>query len=147
MASILALSTATIIAALVGFLLATLLPLTIIVLVSAVLFMIMGVLTLLNDDQDMVCSTDTPSRFINMFMLVLFSELGDKSQIVILALSSTTAFPILVVAGAIIGFVVVNAIGAYAGFQLAERLPVRLIRLTTGAVFIIFAFITVLGVL
>ncbi|MHA1771192.1 MAG: TMEM165/GDT1 family protein [Candidatus Thorarchaeota archaeon] len=147
LASMLALTVATVLAVNVGVLLAASLPLSIIIPLSASLFIIMGIITLRADESNLVCENNSPSRFVNMFSLVLFSELGDKSQIVIFALSSTTVFPILVVLGALVGFLIVNTIGALIGLQLAERLPVRRVQILTGLVFIFFGIVTLLGVI
>ncbi len=146
-AAMLALGIATIIGVLVGMFLSLALPLEFIIFLSSILFILMGTVTLRSDDETLVCETDSPRNFFNMFALVLFSELGDKSQIVILALSSTSLYPLLVVIGALLGFLLVNLAGAFAGDRLAEKLPVRAVRITTGVVFIVFGILSLVTLL
>ncbi len=82
-----------------------------------------------------------------MFSLVLMSELGDKSQITILALAAQSPFAIIVFMGSIIGFLIVNALGAWAGDRVATRIPIQTIKKVVGIIFILFGVLIVMGIL
>ena len=82
-----------------------------------------------------------------MFSLVLLSELGDKSQITILALAAQSTFVIMVFLGSIIGFLVVNSIGVLAGDRVAARIPLKIVKKVVGLVFILFGALIVFGIL
>ena len=82
-----------------------------------------------------------------MFSLVLLSELGDKSQITILALAAQSTFVIMVFIGSIIGFLVVNSIGALAGDRVAARIPLKIVKRVVGLIFILFGTLIVFGIL
>ena len=60
---------------------------------------------------------------------------------------SQSDFPLLVFLGAIVGFLVVNLIGAYAGDKAASKLPVETITKVTGVVFIAFGLLIIAGFL
>jgi len=145
-ASMLALALASVIAVIIGIVLSTALPIDLILLVSAALFIGLGIFSLIRDSPE-ADDCKQPTTFLSMVSVVLASELGDKSQIAILALAAHSEFPVFVFAGAILGFLAVNVIGAYAGDKAASRLPVDTITKVTGIVFIIFGILIFTGFL
>jgi putative Ca2+/H+ antiporter (TMEM165/GDT1 family) len=147
LAAMTALTTSSIIAVIVGYLLSATLPIEIIKYVSGFLFLAMGLFALMNSNTESIDNCDNPSTLFGMFSLVFFSELGDKSQIVILALATESLFPLEVLAGAILGFLVVNFIGILAGDKVAEHIPLKTVKRIVGAVFLLFGLLVILGIL
>ena len=147
LATMLALATSSIIAVIIGYLLSATLPIEIITYVSGILFIGLGVYTLLNANSENLDSCDNPGTLFGMFSLVLLSELGDKSQITILALAADSSFAIMVFIGSMIGFLIVNSLGALAGNRVASRIPLRIVKRVVGLVFILFGTFIVLGIL
>ncbi|NHI83270.1 MAG: TMEM165/GDT1 family protein [Candidatus Thorarchaeota archaeon] len=146
LATMLALLLASIIAVVIGTLLALSLPADLILLISAGLFLIMGIHSFVKSiPEEDACRQ--PTTFLSMISLVLVSELGDKSQLAILALAAQSQFPLFILFGSIAGFFIVNLIGAFAGDRAANRLPIQLINKATGAIFIIFAILIMLNIL
>jgi putative Ca2+/H+ antiporter (TMEM165/GDT1 family) len=144
LAAISALAIATAIAVVAGIVLAVAIPIEFILYVSGALFVVMGIHTLVKTDPE-PDDCKQPTTFASMVSLVLFSELGDKSQIAILALAVQSTFPILVFFGAMAGFLIVNLIGAYAGDRVADKVPVSTIRKATGLIFIAFGILVLAG--
>lgn len=144
LATMLALGFASIVAVFVGVVLATALPIDFILYLSGLLFIGMGIHTLVRKTPE-ADDCKQPATFLSMVSLVLLSELGDKSQLAILALAAQSLFPLLVFTGAIAGFFTVNLVGAYSGDQVADRIPVDMVRKATGLVFIIFGILIILG--
>ncbi len=146
-AAISALAISTVIGVIVGYLLSATFPVTLIVALSGLMFLVLGLYSLWRSrsSEDMQC--DTPSTFVGMMSLVLVSELGDKSQIAILALAAQSFFPIMIFIGAMVGFTLVNATGSFLGDRIAHRLPVGLVRLVTGIVFLLFGILVLMGMI
>ncbi len=147
LATMIALTTSSVIAVIIGFILSATLPVEIITYVSGFLFLILGIFTLIRSDSETVDTCDNPGTLFGMFTLVLVSELGDKSQIATLALAAQSPFPIMIFLGAIVGFFIVNAIGAYAGTGIAERIPIKTVKRVVGVVFILFGILIIFGIL
>jgi putative Ca2+/H+ antiporter (TMEM165/GDT1 family) len=147
LATMASLITSSIIAVIVGYLLSATLPFEIIKYVSGFLFLAVGFFTLMNSNTESVDTCDNPGTLFGMFSLVFLSELGDKSQIVILALAAESLFPLVVLAGAIIGFLVVNSIGVLAGDRVAEHIPLKIVKRIVGVVFLLFGLLVILGIL
>ena len=147
LSTMIALATSSVIAVVVGYILSTTLPLTIITYLSGILFVGMGVYTLATANSEVPDTCDNPSTLFGMFSLVLLSELGDKSQITILALAAQSTFVIMVFVGSIIGFLIVNSLGALAGDRVAARIPLKIVKKIVGVIFILFGALIVLGIL
>jgi putative Ca2+/H+ antiporter (TMEM165/GDT1 family) len=147
LATMIALATSSLIAVIVGYILSTTLPFGIITYVSGVLFIGLGIYTLARANSEVPDTCDNPGTLFGMFSLVLLSELGDKSQITILALAAQSSFVIMVFIGSIIGFLIVNALGAIAGDRVAERIPLKIVKRVVGLVFILFGVLIVMGIL
>jgi putative Ca2+/H+ antiporter (TMEM165/GDT1 family) len=147
LATMIALATASIIAVIIGYILSATLPLDIITYISGILFIGLGIYTLARANSEVPDTCDNPSTLFGMFSLVLFSELGDKSQITILALAAQSSFAIMVFIGSIIGFLIVNSLGAIAGNRVAARIPLKIVKQIVGLVFIVFGILIVMGML
>ncbi len=147
LATMTALAASSVIAVIIGFILSATLPVEIITYVSGFLFLILGIFTLVNSNSETVDTCDNPGTLFGMFSLVLASELGDKSQIATLALAAQSPFPIMVFVGAVIGFLIVNSVGAFAGTTIAERIPIKTVKRVVGVVFILFGLLIILGIL
>ncbi len=134
-------------AVIIGYILSATLPIEIITYVSGILFIVLGIYTLATSNSDIPDTCDNPGTMFGMFSLVLMSELGDKSQITILALAAQTPFAIMVFAGSIIGFLIVNTLGALAGDRVAARIPLKIVKKVVGLIFILFGGLIVMGIL
>jgi len=147
LATMIALATSSVIAIIIGYILSTTLPLELITNISAILFIILGIYTLATSNSEVPDTCDNPGTLFGMFSLVLMSELGDKSQITILALATQSPFAIIVFVGSIIGFLIVNALGAWAGDRVATRIPIQTVKKVVGFIFILFGALIVTGFL
>jgi putative Ca2+/H+ antiporter (TMEM165/GDT1 family) len=147
LATMLALASSTVIAVVIGVLMADELPTDLIAHLSGAMFLAMGFYTLIRRESEGATDCSNAGTFLSMFSLVFLSELGDKTQIACLALAARSALPVFVFSGAIIGFFIVNAMGAAAGGRVARAVPIGLIRKVTSLVFIAFGVLIFSGIL
>lgn len=147
LSTMMALATSSIIAVIIGYILSTTFPIELITYVSGILFIGLGIYTLARAKSEEPDTCDNPGTLFGMFSLVLLSELGDKSQITILALAAQSSFAILVFIGSMIGFLVVNSLGAMAGDRAAARIPLKIVKRVVSIIFILFGSLVVLGIL
>jgi len=146
-ATMLALTISTVIAVIVGVVLSMTLPIDLIVYVSGLRFIGLGIYSIARSGSEEAEVCDNPGTFMSMVSLILFSELGDKSQLAILALSVQSLFPILVLLGAMVGFLVVNLLGVYAGEWIACRVSMTTVKKVAGLVFIAFGILVIFGII
>lgn len=81
--------------------------------------------------------------FLTVFFLVLLAELADKTQLVTFALVAETGKPAQVYLGVLGGLFTVTAISVLAGSLIAFFVPLSLIQLIAGIVFIILGIFTI----
>jgi len=76
------------------------------------------------------------------FVLVAIAELGDKTQIAVITLSSRFK-TLSVFLGAMLAFLLITGIAVAIGDALTRVLPTFWIRITAAAIFLIFGFYTI----
>lgn len=141
-ASVLALAAVSLIGVLVGQVLYDLVPAYIVTLAAGVLFIAFGLATVLLPEKE---GREPEERragalgaFGGIFALMALMEMGDKTQLSIIALSAQYGAPLLVLLGAVAAFALVTLAGVMLGAEIGRRVPQRHIKLGSAAVFIIF---------
>ena len=116
--------------------------------VAGLLFILFGVITILIDDDDNgnVKNPGSRSAFMTAFSLIALAELGDKTEIAVIALSAQYHAPIMVFLGAVLGLGLVSALGVAVGGKLQTMVPMKKLRLGSGVLFIVFGVLFLLGV-
>ena len=71
------------------------------------------------------------------FVTVFLAEMGDKTQLTTITLSSTTNKPLAVFMGSSIALILATLLGALAGGSIANLIPAFLLKLLSGLVFLI----------
>ncbi len=71
------------------------------------------------------------------FITVFLAEMGDKTQLTTITLSSSTNKPLAVFIGSSIALILATLLGALAGGSIANLIPAFLLKLLSGIVFLI----------
>ena len=71
------------------------------------------------------------------FFTVFLAEMGDKTQLTTITLSSTTNKPLAVFIGSSIALILATLLGALAGGSIANLIPAFILKLISGIVFLI----------
>ena len=71
------------------------------------------------------------------FVTVFLAEMGDKTQLTTITLSSTTNKPLAVFIGSSLALISATLLGALAGGSIANLIPDYLLKLISGIVFLI----------
>jgi len=107
----------------------------------AILFAVFGVHALrLKEDGDnkSVEEKNSHSVFLATFLLITIAEFGDKTQIAVVALSSTS-IPFAVWIGATIALATTSALGVWAGRTILQKIPLKLLHQISGVFFLLLA--------
>lgn len=137
------------IAAAAGSLLSSLIPFDYVKMAAGICFIGFGIWTLKSDDGE----EDNKDQKLNlgpiMTVAVTFfiAELGDKTQLMTIALSAQFKQPVLVMLGASIGMLAADGLGAAGGAWLSKHVPKKYVNWGTAAIFIVFGLITLLNVI
>jgi len=70
------------------------------------------------------------------FLLVFLAELGDKTQLLIMSMSARSKAPHMVFYGAALALVMSSLVAVLAGESILKAIPIRAIRIGTGAAFL-----------
>ena len=71
------------------------------------------------------------------FITVFLAEMGDKTQLTTITLSSTTNKPLAVFIGSSLALILATLLGALAGGSIANLVPAFILKLLSGIVFLI----------
>ena len=102
--------------------------------IAGIVFIVFGLLTLRNHAEEKADAI--PKTFVSTFLLLLLSEMGDKSQIATL-LFAARFDPLFVFIGAFAALVLLAIASIWIGKALATRLDHGIISFLSGALFIL----------
>jgi len=109
--------------------------------IVAILFAIFGIHALrISEEQegDLAVISSNRNIFISTFLLITIAEFGDKTQLAVVALSSTS-MPIAVWSGSTIALISTSALGVWAGRTLLQRIPITILHRVSGVIFLLLA--------
>lgn len=137
--AIIAFAMLNIIAVIFGAVAAQWLPEKVVLAVVGLLFLLFGLHALrVPDDQDAEITETRGSRslFFSTLLLITLAEFGDKTQIAVAGLGSTSD-PVAVWLGATLALTVTSALGVLAGNTLMRHISVSLLHKLSGGFFIL----------
>ncbi len=124
-----------------------LLPMNAVRIISGVVFMVFGVLSLVRkDEKDVALKRKSRFPIFAVFGLIALLELGDKSQIITITLAAQNP-PLLVLVGLMLAFALLTGIAVLIGTKLLSRLPMKWVKLVTSAIFVIIGALSIVGAL
>jgi len=74
------------------------------------------------------------------------AEMGDKTQVATVALAVHYAAPVMVVIGTTLGMLIADVPAVFVGDRLATRIPMRMVRMTSAAIFAALGAMVLFGV-
>jgi len=107
----------------------------------ALLFALFGIQSLRSEepeDEDNIVKKTSHNLFFTTFLLITVAEFGDKTQLAVVALSSS-AQPSAVWLGSTLALAFTSALGVLAGRTVLQKCPLTLMHKISGAIFIILS--------
>lgn len=132
-------------AILVGSWIVNLIPLFWLKIIAGSLFIILGLLSILQKEDKTQEKPELKNPFLSGFTLILLAEWGDKTQLAS-ALFSVENNPIIVLISVISALLLLSILAIYAGKYLSNRINHTLTAKIAGAIFIIIGLLTLLQV-
>jgi Ca2+/H+ antiporter, TMEM165/GDT1 family len=87
-------------------------------------------------------SVSRAGAFISTLVAFFLAEIGDKTQIATVALAARFELFYAVVAGTTLGMMLANVPAVFVGGKLADKLPVKAIRISAAIVFAVLGVLT-----
>jgi putative Ca2+/H+ antiporter (TMEM165/GDT1 family) len=146
------------VAVLAGSALDWLLPGNVLSIIAGVLFLAFGVLMLVRwyrgngNEEDPLREVEPESdgsgslkAFGSTFWLMIAAEMGDKTQLAVIALTGEYGNPLAIFVGASAALVLVSAVGIGMGRLMAKRIPLSKIEVVAAILFIVLGAWFLLG--
>lgn len=111
----------------------------------ALLFLVFGIQALrteVEDPHEEFKEKSGHGIFFTTFLLITVAEFGDKTQLAVVALSSTSS-PAGVWLGATVALGTTSALGVLAGRKLLQKIPLELLHKMGGIIFLMLAGVAV----
>ncbi|WP_347988292.1 TMEM165/GDT1 family protein [Methylomonas sp. AM2-LC] len=111
----------------------------------ALLFIVFGLHALWQDDGEDDPSLPEKSNhniFFSTFLLITVAEFGDKTQLAVVALSST-AQPLAIWLGSSLALISGAMLGIVAGRKFLQKIPLSLLHKMSGGIFLLLACVAV----
>ena len=114
---------------------------------SGIIFLIFGIWTLWNadDDEEEEVHDSLFGPFLTVAMTFFLGEMGDKTQFAAFTMAADYGSFIPVFIGAVIAMIAADSLGVVAGKLLGRALPARALRILSGLLFLAFGIYTLLS--
>lgn len=131
----------------VGAVLAEYVPEAVIRYVSAGVFVLFGLLAFRPEKNEEKQTDTSRGPFLTSLLVIALMELGDKTQLSLVALTSKFNAPFSIFLGGTLALLLTSLIGALAGKWLSTMIPLKYIRMLSGVVFVTFGILIATGVM
>jgi len=112
--------------------------------IVALLFFAFGYHALTSNDDGSQENIDVNRKghsiLLSTFLLITLAEFGDKTQLAVVALSSTH-IPLAILIGSSLALITTSALGIWAGKRLLKMISITLLHRISGAIFILLAIL------
>ncbi|MEM0054239.1 MAG: TMEM165/GDT1 family protein [Nitrososphaeria archaeon] len=103
-----------------------------------------GIYFYIRRDEEYCPTNSQKSPFLASFTLISTTEMGDKTQLMVIALAATFNNPLQVISGAMVALVSISSITLFFGSKLLERLPIKKIKLIIPVIFIVVGILQII---
>ncbi|MEM2154820.1 MAG: TMEM165/GDT1 family protein [Nitrososphaeria archaeon] len=132
------------IAVILGLFLTSIIPLNLVRIFAGIVFIVFGIYFYIRRDEEYCPTNSQKSPFLASFTLISTTEMGDKTQLMVIALAATFNNPIQVISGAMVALVSISSITLFFGSKLLERLPIKKIKLIIPVIFIVVGILQII---
>lgn len=127
----------------VGTYLSLLLPMNLISIAAGISFLIFGLWSIRGDQsKDEKIKADRFGPILTVAIAFFLAEMGDKTQLMAIALAAEFRQPLIVLAGTTFGMMVADGIGVIFGAWICKNIPEKTFRWVSGVIFIFFGITT-----
>lgn len=126
-----------------GSYISSIIPMDTVKIVAGISFLIFGLWTLRGDkiDED----NKKKAKFgpvVTVAIAFFIAEMGDKTQLMTIAISADSINPLLILAGTTTGMLIADGIGILGGAWMCKHIPEQYIKWGAGIIFIFFGTLT-----
>lgn len=135
------------IAIILGTALSNVIPMNKIQIVASLMFIAFGFLSLTDDDEDEEKKKSKYGPILTVATAFFVGELGDKTQLTALSLSTEASFPFIILLGTISGMVLTSSMGIFVGSKIGDKIPETSIKIASSLIFAVLGTLKLYSVL
>jgi putative Ca2+/H+ antiporter (TMEM165/GDT1 family) len=132
------------ISALIGGTIAAFIPTQWVGIGAGVAFLVFGVYSLLSKTEEAKINSSSLG-IARTFSLIALMELGDKTQLSVIALAAEYDAPLMVFVGVMFALALLTVIGIFVGSVISRFVPMKYIKVGSSLVFILFGVLFLWG--
>ncbi|MDR7857308.1 TMEM165/GDT1 family protein [Tissierella sp.] len=129
------------IAIILGRFLSKVIPMNLIQIIAGLMFVIFGIMALKDEEMDDANNKRIFSPVVTVALAFFIGELGDKTQLTAMTLSTEGNYPLFILIGSTLGMVATSGLGIFVGSRIGDKIPEMFIKLASSIVFILFGSI------
>lgn len=111
------------IAIVLGRFLSKVIPMNLIQIIAGIMFVVFGIMALRDEDADEVKNKKALSPVTTVALAFFIGELGDKTQLTAMTLSTEGSYPLFILIGTTLGMVATSGLGIFIGSRIGEKIP------------------------
>ncbi len=134
-------------AVLIGQALLTMIPFSILKFASGLMFLVIGLIMLKANVRTGLKQPNVKNPFLASSAMVILTELGDKTQIVTIALAARFVEPLAVFLGALSALAFVSGLSIVLANQLSRRVSIDKVKRVSAIIFMVLGILTLVGIL
>lgn len=127
--------------------LSTVVPMDLIQIVAGFMFVIFGIMALKDENIEDLEEDKRLSPIMTVALAFFIGELGDKTQLTAMTLSTEGSYPILILAGTTLGMVSTSSLGIFVGSKVGDKIPEISIKIISSLVFLLFGILKLIYVI
>lgn len=132
-------------AVLLGSNLQQIIPLSTLSIIAGVSFVVFGLWSLKLDNEEAKNKVSTYGPIVTVSLAFFIGELGDKTQLTAIALSTDAQYPLFILMGTVLGMVVTGLLGIFIGIKLGHKIDEFYIKVGSSIVFLFFGTIKLIN--
>lgn len=113
-------------------------PLNTIQIIAGIMFVAFGIMALKDEGLDESRDRKNFGPIATVAIAFFIGELGDKTQLTAMTLSSEATYPLFILIGTTLGMVATSGFGIFIGSRIGEKIPDVGIKISSSLVFIVF---------
>ncbi len=126
------------IAIVMGSFLSKVVPMNLIQLIAGIMFVFFGIMALRDSDTEEIDNNKGMNPVLTVALAFFIGELGDKTQLTAMTLSSEGNFQLFILIGTTLGMVATSAMGIFIGSKIGDKVPDIAVKIVSSIVFIFF---------
>lgn len=135
------------IAIILGRFISKVVPMNFIQVLAGIMFVVFGILALKDDEEEDLENNKIFNPIMTVSLAFFIGELGDKTQLTAMTLSTEGTYPFFILMGTTLGMIATSSLGIFVGSRIGNKIPETTVKIVSSIVFVFFGTIKLFNTL